>query len=171
MDSKPEVKYDQLPQDQDPQHRHVFTVDDEHIARRLYDHTHSEHPVDKHRSLSQSRTGSIAKLQDFIDDAWIVEWLALLISALSLTAIVLVLRHYNNKKLPHWHSFSLNTLISFLSTIAEACAMYSISTTLGQLKWEWFARARRSFSGLNAFDSAGRGLIGSVQLLFGQRLR
>jgi hypothetical protein len=171
MDSKPEVKYDQLPQDQDPQYQHVFTVDDEHVTRRLYGHTDSQHPGDKHQSLSQSRTGSIAKLQDFIDDAWIVEWLALLISAQSLTAIVLVLHHYNDKKLPHWHSFSLNTLISFLSTVAEACAMYSISTSLGQMKWEWFARASRSLSGLNAFDEAGRGLIGSVQLLFGQRVR
>jgi hypothetical protein len=171
MDSKSEVKYNQIPQDKDPQHQHVVTDDDERAARRFYAHTDPQHLGNKHRSLSRSPKGSIGKIQDFIHDAWIFEWLALLLSGLAFTAIVVTLHHYNHQKLPHWDSFSLYTMVSVLSAVAEACAMYSISISLVQLKWAWFTLDRRSLSELDAFDGAGRGLIGSVQLLFGHKLR
>jgi hypothetical protein len=106
-----------------------------------------------------------------IDEAWALEWLSLLLSGLTLATIVVVLHHFNSRKQPNWHSISLNTLISFLSTIAEATALLPLATSLGQLKWTWFSNHRRPLLELSAFDDAGRGIIGSIRLLLIHRAR
>lgn len=114
---------------------------------------------------------SFSQVQGSLDESWIVEWLALLCSALFLTAIVVVLNHFDNRKLPGWHLFSLNTLISFLSTAAETCLALPIGTSIGQLKWVWFADKQRPLSYLAAFDAGGRDVVGSANLLIKHRFR
>ncbi|CAK1364215.1 unnamed protein product [Cercospora beticola] len=46
-----------------------------------------------------------------------------------------------------------------------------VTSGLSQLKWVWFAQKRRTMSDLRYFDSASRGIIGSLALIFEQQGR
>ncbi|KAJ5381158.1 uncharacterized protein N7496_003586 [Penicillium cataractarum] len=111
---------------------------------------------------------SISKL---LSTLFIWEILAMILSSASLIGIVVVLRCYNHHPQPTWNNLSLNTVISWLSTIAKGCVLFSISEGLGQLKWVWFAQKRRQLSDLRAFDAASRGLTGSAGLIWNLRAR
>ncbi|KAI9375755.1 hypothetical protein BJX61DRAFT_78033 [Aspergillus egyptiacus] len=67
---------------------------------------------------------------------------------------------------------SLNSLISWLSTIFRACIIVSTSEALGQLKWVWFAQEQaRPVHELRVYDSASRGLYGAMELIWALRAR
>jgi len=93
------------------------------------------------------------------------------VSALALIAIVAALNHYNDQPLPDWRHVSLNTLVSWLSTLAKACITLLASASLSQLKWVWFAEQKRKLSDLRTFDAASRGAFGSLELLSLQKGR
>lgn len=101
------------------------------------------------------------------------EWhiLSLILALAILVAIIVILRVYENNEQPHWKYMSLNTLLSWLSTVCKACILLPASATLSQLKWVWFAERKRPLSDLNAFDSASRGIYGSAKLLWVLRMR
>ncbi|PYH95611.1 hypothetical protein BO71DRAFT_408397 [Aspergillus ellipticus CBS 707.79] len=101
-----------------------------------------------------------------IQEWHVLEILGMLLAAGALIATVIILRSYDQKPQPVWHYMSLNSLISWLSTISKACILFSVSEALGQLKWVWFAQARRPLPNLEAFDSASRGLYGSALLIW-----
>ncbi|PWY75190.1 hypothetical protein BO94DRAFT_568556 [Aspergillus sclerotioniger CBS 115572] len=73
---------------------------------------------------------------------------------------------YDGRRQPEWSNISLNSAISWLSTLAKACILYAVSESLGQLKWVWFAQRSRPLSNLGDFDSASRGVRGSALLLW-----
>ncbi|KAJ5887499.1 hypothetical protein N7495_007540 [Penicillium taxi] len=75
-------------------------------------------------------------------------------------------KKYDGHEQPIWNHVSLNSVISWLSTIAKACALYTISQGLGQAKWIWFAKRSRPLSDLDTFDSASRGVVGSAALMW-----
>lgn len=97
---------------------------------------------------------------------WGWEAAGILVSAAIIIAIVVVLGKYNGHKQQDWEHISLNSLISWLSTLAKACVLFSISQGIGQLKWVWFANQSRPLSDLDTFDSASRGVTGSAALLW-----
>ncbi|KAJ0425689.1 hypothetical protein BJY00DRAFT_307835 [Aspergillus carlsbadensis] len=66
---------------------------------------------------------------------------------------------------------SLNSLISWLSTISNACLVISCSEALGQLKWVWFAQGTRPVQELKTFDAASRGFYGALELIWRLRAR
>ncbi|KAF7585781.1 hypothetical protein BBP40_010134 [Aspergillus hancockii] len=100
----------------------------------------------------------------FRDWAW--EAAGIFMSGIIIIAIAVILRRYNGRKQPDWKHISLNSLISWLSTLAKACVLFSASQAIGQLKWVWFARKSRPLSDLDTFDSASRGVTGSAALLW-----
>ncbi|KAJ5355832.1 hypothetical protein N7517_010441 [Penicillium concentricum] len=102
---------------------------------------------------------------------FIWEILAMILSTVLLLAIVMVLDNYNHRPQPTWKYVSLNSVISWLGTIAKACVLFSISEALGQLKWVWFTQKRRPMSDLRTFDSASRGIYGSAELIWNLRAR
>jgi hypothetical protein len=60
----------------------------------------------------------------------------------------------------------VNSIVSWLRAVARICLLVSLSIGLGQLKWSWFNGGKdRPLADLNTFDSASRGLIGSMQLI------
>ncbi|KAJ5386958.1 hypothetical protein N7509_009499 [Penicillium cosmopolitanum] len=101
--------------------------------------------------------------------AW--EFLAFILSTALLIAIIGILAHYNHQPQPNWDRVSLNSVISWLSTLSKACVIFCISEGLGQLKWVWFAQKRRPISDLQDFDSASRGIWGSLRLIWSLRAR
>ncbi|OJJ98496.1 hypothetical protein ASPACDRAFT_1857753 [Aspergillus aculeatus ATCC 16872] len=116
-------------------------------------------------SAFKNNAGKTAKLTS-IDD-WILEAVALIVSAGSIVAIAAILNHYDGQQQPDWPRVSLNSVISWLSTIASAGLMFALTNSLGQLKWVWFARQKKRLSDLKPFDSASRGgVMGSLELLW-----
>lgn len=129
----------------------LFTVEKSSIP----DHEHTKAP-------------SVLKVLE----GWCIwEYFGLLASGAIFIAIVAILREYNMKQQPDWQYVSLNSIISWMSTFAKASMMFSLSQGLGQLKWEWFSQKRRPLSDLMSFDSASRGVMGSIELLWMSRGR
>ncbi len=99
--------------------------------------------------------------------AWGLEFGALFLSICSLIAAALVLANYNGKRLDEWHFVtSINTVISALGVLSKATLAFTISSCIGQHKWNWFRVRKDELSVLDKFDSASRGPWGSVDLLF-----
>ncbi|KAE8376760.1 hypothetical protein BDV26DRAFT_264929 [Aspergillus bertholletiae] len=107
-----------------------------------------------------------------LSSSWYIwEVLAVILSAATLVAIIAILAKFNHQPQPAWKHVSLNSVISWLSTISKGCVLYAISEALGQLKWVWFAQKTRPMLNLQAFDSASRGFYGSGELIWTLRFR
>ncbi|KAJ5368535.1 uncharacterized protein N7496_008295 [Penicillium cataractarum] len=101
--------------------------------------------------------------------AW--ELLAVFLSTALLAAIIGILASYNHQPQPIWDYTSLNSVISWLSTISKGCVLFAISESLGQLKWLWFTQKSRPMSHLRTFDAASRGVTGSAELIWNLRAK
>lgn len=97
------------------------------------------------------------------------EILATILASGLLLAIILILAKYHHQPQPSWRYVSLNSVISWLSTIAKACLLFCITEGIGQLKWTWFTRSEQPISHFRIFDSASRGLFGSLDLIWSLR--
>ncbi|KAF2430013.1 hypothetical protein EJ08DRAFT_716244 [Tothia fuscella] len=73
---------------------------------------------------------------------------------------------YINKTKCQCGSISVNSLISWLSTVSKIWVFIPVTKGLGQLKWVWFAEKERKLTDLETFDSATRGLTGSALLVW-----
>ena len=101
-----------------------------------------------------------------ITDTWRLEILAVLGSALSLVCMIGLLIGYDHKPIFKWHHVTLNALVSTLSTISKACLMLTIAESISQWKWIMFSQRQRLLSGFEAIDSASRGPLGSLKLIW-----
>jgi hypothetical protein len=95
----------------------------------------------------------------------------MLLATTLLIAIVVVLAKYNHQRQPAWKYVTLNSLISWLSTVSKGCILFCISEGLGQQKWVWLSQKKRPLSNLRVFDSASRGIYGSAELIWHLRAR
>jgi hypothetical protein len=106
-----------------------------------------------------------------INDSFAWEILMMALSAGILIALVVVLATRDNKPQPDWQYISLNSLISWLTTISRACILFSASEALGQLKWVWFMQREQPIHDLRTFDEASRGPFGALELIWTLRGR
>ncbi|KAJ5958152.1 uncharacterized protein N7479_005302 [Penicillium vulpinum] len=105
-----------------------------------------------------------------ISNFFILEVLAMVLSSGLLVAIVVILTQYDDRPQPNW-TLSLNSVISWLSTVSKGSVLFSLSEGIGQLKWVWFTRKSRPLADLSAFDGASRGLYGCAGLIWKLRAR
>jgi hypothetical protein len=69
---------------------------------------------------------------------WWVCIVSVVISILALLAIVIILAYVDDKALTRLpFGISVNTYISFFSTIAKATMLFAVAECLSQLKWLW----------------------------------
>lgn len=109
-------------------------------------------------------------LSRYLSDWWLMESLSWVICALSIIAIVIILRVYDQKRLPQWPlSITINTAISVFATISQMTMLEPVTESISQLKWIWFTKRAQQLSDFDAFDQASRGAWGS--LLFIAKLR
>ncbi|OJZ83718.1 hypothetical protein ASPFODRAFT_35189 [Aspergillus luchuensis CBS 106.47] len=99
------------------------------------------------------------------------ELTGIIVSAGLLAAIIIILKVYDHQPQPKWWHISLNSVISFLSTLSRASLMFSVGELIGQLKWVWFAQQEQPLSHLQSFDSASRGALGSLTLIWALRVQ
>ena len=157
-----------------PQHHPLMNLAPSGVPRDDPPHTISDAP----KAVAVDVAGSEARVKQREEGWWHWRrpWTVLgggwgwtgggiVMSAAILISVVVVLHSYNGHTQPEWKYMSLNSLISWLSTLAKAALLFSISESIGQSKWTWFARRSRPLSDLDVFDSASRGVSGSVVLL------
>lgn len=98
---------------------------------------------------------------------WLLEIISWLLSALCMSAIIILLFFLQKKPLPdHWPmNITLNAYIAILSRVASASLMLPVSEAIGQLKWSWFQGRSKKMWDFELFDNASRGPWGSFMLL------
>jgi len=113
------------------------------------------------------------------NDSWFWETLAIILSVVAILALIFVLRHVDGMAQTSWtFQFTPNTVISLLSTTARSSSLVAIAAVIGQEKWLWFGLGRRHgfrkdtrLADLQIFDSASRGPLGSLNLIWFTQMR
>ncbi|EMD87167.1 hypothetical protein COCC4DRAFT_84582 [Bipolaris maydis ATCC 48331] len=104
--------------------------------------------------------------------SWALEIFSLLISALSIGAMIVILSRQNKKPITDWRfALTLNTVISTLGTTSRTTLAFALSACIGQQKWNWLYRKPDTIRSFERFDGASRGPWGSSKLLFWLRFR
>ncbi|KAL3468103.1 hypothetical protein BJX64DRAFT_84744 [Aspergillus heterothallicus] len=107
-------------------------------------------------------------------DTWFYEMLATVFSVGCFVAILGILAAYDGKATPKFaYSLTLNTVISILATASKVSLVFVVGECTGQLKWLWFYHdsKRRRLDGMQLFDSASRGPLGALMVLFSHKGR
>lgn len=104
-------------------------------------------------------------------DTWLFESLALVFSVACFVAILGLLSAYNNKVRPEMaYNLSLNAIISILATGCKSSLVLVIGEAMCQLKWLHFKSTSKSqLFGMQVFDAASRGPLGSLRILIYHR--
>ncbi|MCJ1262181.1 hypothetical protein MMC22_002051 [Lobaria immixta] len=98
---------------------------------------------------------------------WTWEILALLVSFLALTMIVLILYLYQGRSLLDWpYAISINSLISIFSAVMKAALFVPVAACVSQAKWDWFHRQQgHTLADMEIYDQASRGPGGALRML------
>ncbi|KAJ5377132.1 uncharacterized protein N7496_004541 [Penicillium cataractarum] len=128
----------------------------------------STHPNDTHGRWHTLPKKKPSRWQQLILDTWILECLLMIFSLGCLVAICSVLLAYDNKTRPDMkYGLSLNAIISTLATASKSSLVFVVGEAIGQLKWIWLQTpSNRQLLDVQTFDSASRGPLGSLVLLF-----
>ncbi|KAI1161775.1 hypothetical protein F5B18DRAFT_662904 [Nemania serpens] len=98
---------------------------------------------------------------------WCLDIIAVLISFVSLGAIIGILVAYDGKSQSAWPSdvLTINGLVAILATICRGSFMVSVASALSQEKWNRFEGSKNTLAEFSLFDGASRGSWGSLKLL------
>ena len=101
--------------------------------------------------------------------AWLWELASTLVALLSTLAIFLTLLLHNGQLLRDWPCyFTLNSLLSVFSTVLRIALVVAVSSAIFQLGYVWFTK-QRPLDDLEVFNTASRGIAGSLPLIWLQR--
>lgn len=121
-----------------------------------------------------------------MDRFWLLEACCLFVSLSALVAIASMLMALADGPIPQWStsgtlrirdrftrdyslSVTVNSVLSLIATVFKITLGIPVAASLGQLKWDWFAKGR-SLADFQMFDSA-KGALGSLILLWNMRAR
>jgi len=108
-----------------------------------------------------------AAIADCLNRPWSLEALWIFTSTFCLGTIIVTLLIHDGRPRDSWtFFFSLNTVVSTLSTIAKSTLTAAVSSSLAQGKWIWFKKRRSELTDFDLIDSASRGPWGSLWLLW-----
>ncbi len=102
-------------------------------------------------------------------DTWVIELFMVGISLCCLTTVIVILMLADGITIRDWSGFTLNTLVSILSTASKAAATLTLSSSVSQWCWIIFLTQRRRLIDFEAFDNASRGPLGCIELLWRTR--
>lgn len=106
------------------------------------------------------------------NDCWYWEIGAALLNLAFMMAVVGVLVAIHGKPLVNWGlPIRPNALISVFVTLPKASLLLTVEACISQLKWLHFEQAPHPLVELQTFDSAGRGPLGSLLLIWKMRGR
>ncbi|KAF5486767.1 hypothetical protein CGCS363_v013572 [Colletotrichum siamense] len=97
---------------------------------------------------------------------WKYEFLAIIVSVLAFIAMIILLKVSDGKPQPKFaYSINLTTTIAIFTTLLRAAMVFVVAEVIGQRKWLWMDQPR-PLRHIEHFDNAGRGIWGSIRLLF-----
>ncbi|KAG8532459.1 uncharacterized protein KY384_002336 [Bacidia gigantensis] len=110
------------------------------------------------------------KLDQSIYRWWLAELLCYLGSLISLIIIIVILRRYDGRPQPNWpHNITLNSVISWFTTLFKANLLVPITACLSQASWIHFRSKSHALTDMVVYDAASRGPLGSLLLLWSFR--
>ncbi|KAL8637114.1 MAG: hypothetical protein Q9228_005580 [Teloschistes exilis] len=97
------------------------------------------------------------------NDWWLLELLAVLLSFAAMAAMISLLLQYRDRPLREWpHRITINTLVSFLNSLAKGALLLVTAQAVSQCKWVWFHQSKpRALYDMQSLD----GPLGALQLL------
>ncbi|OAX81902.1 hypothetical protein ACJ72_03756 [Emergomyces africanus] len=99
-------------------------------------------------------------------DWWLWELGACVIGLLALVATIGMLAAYSGGRVPQLpENFTLNAIISILTTVVKVSTLFVVAASISQLKWLWL-RDMRSLQDVQIFDDASRGPLGALYMIF-----
>lgn len=112
------------------------------------------------------------KIEQTLVNRWLIELWACAGSLLALIAIAVFLHNYDGRAQPDWpHNVTINSVLSWFTTLMKALMLVSVTSCLSQANWIHFTTTPHAFKDFLVYDSASRGPKGSLQLLWGFRVR
>ena len=102
----------------------------------------------------------------WLSDTWALEVAALVLSIVSLIAIIILLSIYDGKPQFSFGFLNLNTVIAILATAFRIGFMVPVGEALAQWKWLWFSKKARPLGDFDSIDDASRGSRGALLLLW-----
>lgn len=120
-------------------------------------------PTDEAKSGHRQPSHALRRINISI---WLWELLSLLVSMMCITAIIVILAHYNRQPVPTWsYGLTINGVISILAVTAKSSLVLPVAEAISQLKWAWFWKKQHPVQDFERFDSSSRGPWGSLILL------
>lgn len=114
---------------------------------------------------------------------WLFEFFGLALALLSLIGVIIVVSVTDGKKVPDWtlkiptigetkeYPVTINTILSIFATVFNSALLLPVAACMSQLKWAWFQKSHRPLAEYQTFESAARGPVGSIILLWTLRCR
>lgn len=123
------------------------------------------------------------RILNAVERYWLFELFGWTLALACLIGTVSLLAVHDGKESPNWtltvgagryrKSFGLtiNTIISLFATAFNSGLLIPVAASVSQLKWIWFQKGRRPLAHFQKFESAARGPLGSLMLLWTLRGR
>ncbi|KAF2647844.1 hypothetical protein K491DRAFT_784470 [Lophiostoma macrostomum CBS 122681] len=138
-------------------------------GRDSADDTATEIKIEPASRMNSSSLNRFNRLRALWIDGWITEFLSCGLAVIAFIGLVVTLRIFNGHVLTEVPlKISINTLAAVFSAVTKSSLLLPVAEGISQLKWAWFSRGR-PLSDFEGFDSASRGPMGSLLLVF--RLR
>ncbi|KAI1076771.1 hypothetical protein F5B20DRAFT_572619 [Whalleya microplaca] len=146
--------------------RDYVELEDVKLDHADRDHQKSAHDPPQHTPELPDSPNPVFPGRQDDNGWWLFEIIAWFISSLALAAIIVTIAITDEKPLPQWPmNITLNSFVSFMSTLMKAALLIPVTESISQLKWVWFKRAK-SMDDIQTFDEASRGSWGSMKLIF-----
>jgi len=148
----------------------------------------TENPTSDHESqmtsTAEERPGFSVRVWGAVEKFWLFEFFGFALALGSLLAVFAFLHVYDGRVSPEWKLpvgagkyrktfvLNINAIISIFTTTFTSGLLIPVAASMSQLKWVWFQQGH-PLSHYQAFESAARGPLGSVILLWtlkGRRL-
>lgn len=132
-----------------------------HVQERFLSNTSDASNTNHHQTRRSS-------LSDVLFNWWLLELSGMVLSVGATFAIVGVVIQYHNRPLEDWpYRITINTLVSFLNSLAKGAMLLVVASAVSQLKWLWFHQSKaHSLNDIQLIDSASRGPLGALQLIW-----
>ncbi|KAJ3568713.1 hypothetical protein NPX13_g6320 [Xylaria arbuscula] len=145
-------------------------IDD--VYGETYEMTHETSPAEQRAPLTpmsqDEQTGDIPEIKQkwSFFHGWAPELLSLFFSAACLTAISILLVVYHGHPVTSLPAgITLNTVVAILTAIYKTALLYTVSSAIGQSKWNMFSAEDRRLRDFERIDEAGKSLRGALSAL------
>lgn len=111
-------------------------------------------------------------LRSVLTKWWIWELLACCGSCICFFIVIAVLLAYDGRPQPEWPwNITINSIVSWFTTIMKACLLAAVTTSISQASWIHFRTQPHALIDMAVYDSASRGPLGSMYLLWNLKAR